>query len=470
MASREELSCPVCHDIFRDPVVLSCSHSFCKACVETWWREKRINECPVCKDFPLTSNPPVSLTLKRLCEAFLQEPKPRAASSSSSGAEELCILHLEKLKLFCLDHQTPACVVCRDSKTHGGHEFRPVDEAARDHRDRIREALGPLRERQSLCERLKGTCDQTAKHIKAQSRSTERQVREGFSALRHLLKEEEEARVKALREEEKQRSKAVREQSEALSREISLLAATIRETEGELRDEDVSFLQKYQQTSQRVQRRPLLDEPRLAPGALMDEAKHLGNLSFNIWIRMKDVVSYAPVILDPNTAHPALVLSEDLTSLRHDELQKLPDNPERFDADRAVLGSEGFASGVHSWEVEVGDSTSWGLGVAAESVQRKGDTKAGLWIIRFSNGLYEAVSPLEQQILFHLKTLRRVRVTLDWESRELLFHDADSEAHIFTFTPNFTEKMFPYFSIKKQQLKILPETVSADVKIRLFTG
>ncbi|KAI3369562.1 hypothetical protein L3Q82_024376, partial [Scortum barcoo] len=58
------------------------------------------------------------------------------------ASEALCSLHSEKLKLFCLDHQQPVCVICRDSKTHN----RPIDEAARQHKKKLQETLEPLKE------------------------------------------------------------------------------------------------------------------------------------------------------------------------------------------------------------------------------------------------------------------------------------------------------------------------------------
>ncbi|KAL0199012.1 hypothetical protein M9458_007552, partial [Cirrhinus mrigala] len=79
-----------------------------------------------------------------------------------------------------------------------------------------------------------------------------------------------------------------------------------------------------------------------------------------------------PVILDPNTADPRLVVSDDLTSVRNSEYQPVPDNPERFDCYYCVLGSEGFNSGTHCWDVEVKESSVWSLGVTTASNQRKG--------------------------------------------------------------------------------------------------
>ncbi len=121
--SEDDFSCPVCHEIFKDPVVLSCSHSFCKECLQQFWRIKETQECPLCRRLS-SHDPPCNLVLKNLCESLLKKINERR----SSGSEEICSLHREKLKLFCLEDKQPVCVVCRDSQTHNNHTFRPISE------------------------------------------------------------------------------------------------------------------------------------------------------------------------------------------------------------------------------------------------------------------------------------------------------------------------------------------------------
>ncbi|KAF4087379.1 hypothetical protein AMELA_G00095050 [Ameiurus melas] len=337
--SEEDFSCPVCCEIFTDPVLLLCSHSVCKVCLQKFWETKGSRECPVCRRKSSMGEPPMNLALKNLCETFLQERSQR----SSSASETVCSLHSEKLKLFCLDDQQPVCVVCRDSKIHTNHKFCPIDEASTDRKEELKTALKPLQEKLQIFKDCKLNWSQTAEHIKIQAQHTERQIKEEFEKLHQVLRDEEAARIAALREEEEQKSQMMKEKIEKLSRDISSLSDTIRGVEKEMRAEDV-LSYKAQCT---------LQHPEELSVPLIHVAKHLDNLKFRVWEKMQDAVQYTPVTLDPNTAHPKYIVSDDLNSVRRsDEEQKLPDNPERIDYDRCILGSEVFNSGTHCWDVE----------------------------------------------------------------------------------------------------------------------
>ncbi|XP_062335180.1 nuclear factor 7, ovary-like [Osmerus eperlanus] len=457
----EDLSCPVCCDIFKDPVLLSCSHSFCKACLQEYWKGNKEKNCPVCRRKSSRDSPPLSLALKNLCESFLQERRQRA----SAGSEVLCSLHSEKLKLYCLDDKQTVCVVCRDSKLHSNHRFRPIDEAAQGLKEELQPALKSLQEKLKIFNEVKQTCDQTANHIKVQTKHTERQIMKRFYKLHQFLQEEQDARIAAVRKEEKQKSQVMKEKIEGLNKEISTLSHTIRAIEEELRAEDISFLQNYKDTVKRAQ--STLPDPQLVSGALIDMAKHLGNLTFRVWEKMQDIVTYTPVTLDPNTAHPDLILSEDLTSVRYSQKrQQLPDNPERFDYYGWVLGCEGFNSGTHSWDVEVGDSTVWDLGVLTESVQRKGILQGGHWGIWFDDDEYTISSQGSLTVLTVRQKAQRIRVQLDWDRGKLSFSDPEKNTHVHTFTHTFTERVFPYIAndCTLHPLRILPVKASVTVE------
>ncbi|XP_039662843.1 nuclear factor 7, brain-like [Perca fluviatilis] len=184
---------------------------------------------------------------------------------------------------------------------------------------------------------------------------------------------------------------------------------------------------------------------------------------------MKDEVSYKPVILDPNTAYADFILSDELTSVREQkrwgEQLQLPGNPERLDRDYiGVLGSEGFDSGTHSWDVEVGESTHWELGVLAQSVQRKRDMQSGIWSIVFGEVEYAARSLPDPDTDLEPDTPpRRIRVTLDWDGGKLSFYDLCTNTHIHTFTHTFTEKLFPLIDIKGMVF-VLPQKVCVTVE------
>ncbi|KAI4876476.1 hypothetical protein NFI96_028894 [Prochilodus magdalenae] len=211
-----------------------------------------------------------------------------------------------------------------------------------------------------------------------------------------------------------------------------------------------------------------LQDPESLSGALIHVGKHLANLKFTVREKMQDIVQFTPVTLDPNTAHPNLILSDDLTSLRcTNEEQQFPDNPERFNEYVCVLGSEGFNSGTHCWDVEVGDSEHWFLGVMTESAQRKGDiySRSGVWYVWYYSGKYGACcTPELCTSLSVAQKLQKVRVQLDWNRGELSFSDLLTNTHLHTFTHTFTERVFPLFcTTNDSPIKIIPVQFSVSV-------
>uniref|UniRef100_A0A8C7UFF6 Zinc-binding protein A33-like n=1 Tax=Oncorhynchus mykiss TaxID=8022 RepID=A0A8C7UFF6_ONCMY len=454
----EDFSCTVCLDIFKDPVILPCSHSFCQACLKECWKDEESRECPVCRRRSSKDHPLINLSLLNLCEAL----RERRQTDPTTGSKVLCSLHSEKLSLFCLEDKEPICLVCQVSRKHKNHDCIPVDEAVQDHKEELQTDLKPLQEKLKVFNKVKQTCDQTAVHIKSQAQHTEKQIKEEFEKLHQFLREEEEARIAALKEEEKQKSQKMKEKIEQIYREISSLSDTIRAIEEELKDEDISFLQVRTCT---------MPDPQLVSGGLIDVAKHLGNLKFRVWEKMKEIIKHTPVILDPNTASSWLCLSDDLTSVSQTgPKQQLPDNPERFMKYATILGSKGFSSGKHSWEVEVGDHPDWNLGVAKESVDRKGDVyispKYGFWAILQRSGKY--INGKGETVLLKKKP-QRIRVQLDYDQGEVSFYDSKDMTLIYTHKDTFTETLYPYFSIgsagdaKSTGVQICQSEVSAHV-------
>ncbi|XP_072331738.1 butyrophilin subfamily 1 member A1-like isoform X2 [Scyliorhinus torazame] len=168
--------------------------------------------------------------------------------------------------------------------------------------------------------------------------------------------------------------------------------------------------------------------------------------------RRKSFVELVSVTLDVEAANPQLELSEDLKSLRWTWTQRsLPDTRKRFTHRLCpcALGSEGFTSGRHYWEVEVTGNRVWILGVAAESVERKDrvslSPETGFWTIeRFDDQFNINSSPGSRLPVGQIPG--KVGVYLSYESGTVSFYNVDTKSHLQTFAGNkFTEKLYPFF-------------------------
>ncbi|XP_005403341.1 PREDICTED: butyrophilin subfamily 1 member A1 isoform X2 [Chinchilla lanigera] len=179
------------------------------------------------------------------------------------------------------------------------------------------------------------------------------------------------------------------------------------------------------------------------------------------------------VTLDPGTAHPHLILSEDSKSVRlEDSRQKLSENPDRFDSWPCVLGKKPFTSGRYYWEVEVGDRTDWLLGVCREDVMKKGfilmSPKNGFWVVELSEKGYWALAPL--RVLLSLpEAPHQIGIFVDYESGAVSFYSVNDGSHIYSFTKvSFSGPLRPIFclwSCDKKPLTICPVAVDGPAEV-----
>nr|XP_046251852.1 E3 ubiquitin-protein ligase Midline-1-like [Scatophagus argus] len=189
-----ELSCPICLQLYSDPVVLPCGHNYCRACIQmtastTNNTEKRLPRCPECreefqgveslqKNFKLCSiidgfratapqldrqpetepnrmevfcdncidekNKAVKTCLKcevSLCSRHFQKHQEKESFRTHTVVEPLnemgmksCPVHRYPFEYFCSSDMTLLCATCFIEGSHQDHDvltFRAAEEEMR---------------------------------------------------------------------------------------------------------------------------------------------------------------------------------------------------------------------------------------------------------------------------------------------------------------------------------------------------
>uniref|UniRef100_A0A8C3XLV6 Zinc finger protein RFP-like n=1 Tax=Chelydra serpentina TaxID=8475 RepID=A0A8C3XLV6_CHESE len=374
---QEEATCPICLEYFKDPLIIDCGHNFCRACIAQCWEgSATAASCPQCRETVQQGNLRPNRQLANMVEI----------------------------------DQTPICVICNRSRAHRAHKMVPIEEAAQEYKGKIQAGLKTLREDREKLLGFKETGEE-----KCQEYLERQKIVAEFQQLRQFLEEQERLLLAQLEKLDKAFVRIQNGKLTKLSEEISRLSELISELEGTCQKPASEILQV-----------------RLSIGSSTQNSNGQRGLREPTVHR-----SETNVTLDPDTAHPQLVLSEDRKSVSlGDTCQDLPNNPERFDSWACVLGYKGFTSGRHCWEVQVGAGRHWAVGVARESVGRKGrisrSPEGGIWAVQRWGGQYEAltsaVTPLPRR-----QVPTRIRVCLDCDRGHVTFINAVDEAPIFTF-------------------------------------
>lgn len=116
----EEVTCPICLDLLKEPLSLDCGHSFCQACITAKSKESGAHQggesnCPVCQCkyqfWNLRPNQPLANIVKKVRENMSPQQK------------NLCKHHGEKLLIFCKEDEKAICQHCAQSVEHRGHQI-----------------------------------------------------------------------------------------------------------------------------------------------------------------------------------------------------------------------------------------------------------------------------------------------------------------------------------------------------------
>uniref|UniRef100_A0A8D0A9X5 Uncharacterized protein n=1 Tax=Sander lucioperca TaxID=283035 RepID=A0A8D0A9X5_SANLU len=427
LLTEDQFLCSICLDVFTDPVSTPCGHNFCKTCITDHWNIDLPYKCPNCREvFNRKPELQVNTFISEMAAQFRQSAQQKAKEVPRdvySGTKRRTWMFF----LLCLMYVFMAWMVS-DQKKH---------------------LVGPLKEEY---EAKKAELWKTGAEIQQMIQKRQMKIQE----IKHSVELSDEDKQKKT---EKPAERFIKE----LEQEISELQKRSTEVEQLLQSEDHQHLLQSFTSLNAVPPTKDWTEVNICPPSYEGTVRRaVTQLKETLSEQMKKLLSesdlkrvqqYAvDVTLDPDTANPWLILSDDGKQVKLGDVGKnLPDNPERFSNYVFVIAKQSFSSGTFYYEVQVKGKTEWLLGVARESVNRKEEItlspQDGYWTIWLRNdNEYEALA--DPDVLLSLKSRpQKVGVFVDYEEGLVSFYDVDAAALIYSFTGcSFTEKLYPFFS------------------------
>ncbi|XP_028993617.1 E3 ubiquitin-protein ligase TRIM39-like [Betta splendens] len=426
--------------------------------------------CDVCATASLQVRAQKSclVCLTSYCDVHL-EPHQRVATlklhrlinPAGDLQDRMCGKHERLLEMFCRDEQKCVCRFCIETE-HKDHEAVTVEDESRERQVQMEKTKEDFQ--QMIQERLKKVEEiKTCVKLSAASAEKEMSMSEQlFTSLVHAIKERQTEVKDALKKKQEAAERRAEELIRELQQEVTELQRRSTELE-ELRNtnDHLHLLQMFPTLTSPPPTREWVEigiHPDVCVGTVR---RALSKVDISLQTEldslksdeMKKMQKYAAdVVLDPDTAHPNIVLSADgLQAGRGELLHIVPDNPQRFDPVICVLSRRGFLSGRFYFQVAVGSKTFWDIGVVRESVSRKGmitsKPENGFWTVRLRNGNeYRALD--SPSVLLPLKARpQSVGVFTDYEEGTVSFFDVDTRSHIYTFAGcAFSERIFPFLS------------------------
>ncbi|KAM9316330.1 E3 ubiquitin-protein ligase TRIM21-like [Gastrophryne carolinensis] len=507
---RMKPECSVCLSIYTDPLTLMCGHSMCRGCIDhirDTAKDSGDIFCPGCREEfhrPATQrngkmhnmveslvsthqdeeiiilcthclHSPVPAVISCLhCEASLCEDHLKVHSKSpehilldpnTSMESRKCSIHKEILKYYCTKDAACICVSCSLAGEHQGHPVQTLDEAFKRKKERLRNELKKLTiDRENTKERIQ-SLQERQKRIQELAVGETGRVMALFQNLKRQLKNLEKRVLKEITREA--RCVWISDVIQQLEIKMDELCWKMDHIEELCNTNDrLTFLQDNGDIEEGGDGdREKRDEQVYNGGDLdvsgITQIFHTGLSEIIGWINRGIYIPVpADISLDANTAGNNLYISESRkTASWSDIYLNHPETPERFPCAQ-VLSSQSFSSGRHYWEVDVGGSDLWMVGMCYPSIDRKG----GQSVIGYNNKSWALYRNKEQQSVRHDRkksplaasiSCNRVRIYLDYDVGQIhVYNLCDPIRHLHTFTSRFTEPLHAALWVGRGCIKI----------------
>ncbi|KAM8750171.1 E3 ubiquitin-protein ligase TRIM21-like [Acanthopagrus schlegelii] len=421
--------------------------------------------CDVCTGTKLKALKSCLVCLASYCETHLEPHLTKSGLKRhqlmdpvENMEDRMCTKHDKLLELFCKTDQMCVCMLCSISD-HKTHDVVPLKEEYEGKKAELGKRDAEI---QQMIQKRRLKIEEMKRSVELSKKDADREIAAGvqvFRALKESVERSQAELMDTIKEKQRETEKQAEGFIKELEQEISELEKRSSEVEQLSQSEDhLHLLQSFPSLNAAPPTKNWTGVSVRPPSYEGTVVRAVNQLEETLSKQMKRaelkrVQQYAvDVTLDPDTAQLKLILSDDGKQVNcGDVKKKLTDNPERFDSCPCVLAKQSFSSGRFYYKVQVKEKTNWTLGVARESINRKGDItlspQNGYWTIclRNENEYRACAGPPVRLSLKHQP--EKVGVFVDYEEGLVSFHDVDAAALIYSFTGCcFTQTLYPYFS------------------------
>ncbi|XP_034032158.1 E3 ubiquitin/ISG15 ligase TRIM25 [Thalassophryne amazonica] len=392
-----------------------------------------------------------------------------------------CQEHQEMNRIYCRQCATCVCTVCTVIGSHRDHLCISIKEAERELRGSLKDKIKQLQEEEHQTMQRMAEFTQMKKNSQVVLNDSRARVLQQYGAIKEALEQEEQSAVRCVTEEEKRVLGRLGDKLEHLQKALSSIQHGLHNLEeladakGDKQIRDQAFLIEYSKITAidvggcSLQWDPLdeVDQDRLKCLQRWTE-KRLDTVVISEPGKDRDLCRLLYGIipsLDPNSAHPKLLLSDNNRSVTYTEAQQpYMEHEARFSSFPQVLGSRALKEGSWYWEVIVSaDEGRWKVGLCESEMERKGQKDSARlgfnvhsWCLACAKRKMEALHN-KISVPVVAEGLQRVGVFLEFDEGVLSFFHVTpggSLVLLHCYKHRFTEPLYPAWSISKTHLAI----------------